>query len=77
MVDITKVQLNPIPPPIVELQSANKVLQGKNEALNAILLVGGVFIGLFIADKVITYLKENNERETKNKFPRVQTSSRG
>ena len=44
MVDITKVQLNPIPPPIVELQSANKVLQGKNEALNAILIVGGFLL---------------------------------
>ena len=71
MVDFTKLQAHPIPPPIIELQSANKVLQGKNKVLNAILIVGGVFLGLFIADKVIAYIKEENEQKIKNQFPRV------
>jgi hypothetical protein len=31
MVDITKVQLNPIPQPILELQEQNVMLQGKNK----------------------------------------------
>ena len=71
MVDITKIQLNPIPLPIIELQTANSTLQGKNKALRNILIVGGVLLGMFIADKVITYIKEENERKNKNKFPRV------
>ncbi|MBK9284099.1 MAG: hypothetical protein IPM51_07230 [Sphingobacteriaceae bacterium] len=76
MIDFTTIQANPIPPPIIELQAANSALQGKNKALNAILIVGGVLLGMFIADKVITYIKEENERKNKNKFPRVQASSR-
>lgn len=71
MIDFTTIQANPIPPPIIELQAANSALKGKNKALNAILIVGGVLLGMFIADKVITYIKEENERKNKNKFPRV------
>jgi hypothetical protein len=33
MVDITKVQLNPIPPTILELQEQNSLLQGKKKYL--------------------------------------------
>jgi hypothetical protein len=36
MVDITKIQLNPIPLPIVELQSVNATLKGKNNNLRNI-----------------------------------------
>ena len=71
MIDFTTIQANPIPPPIIELQAANSALQGKNKALNAILIVSGVLLGIFIAVKVITYIKEENERIYKNKFPRV------
>ncbi|MFO0357335.1 MAG: hypothetical protein ACK50A_10285 [Sphingobacteriaceae bacterium] len=71
MIDFTTIQANPIPPPIIELQTANSTLQGKNKALRNILIVGGVLLGIFIADKVITYIKEENERKNKNKFPRV------
>jgi len=71
MIDFTTIQANPIPPPIIELQAANSALQSKNKALNAILIVGGVLLGIFIAVKVITYIKEENERKNKNKFPRV------
>ena len=71
MVDITKIQLNPIPPPIVVLQTANAKLQGKNKALNTIVFVGSVLLGIFILDKVTTYIKEENERKNKNQFPRV------
>ena len=71
MVDITKIQLNPIPPPIIVLQSANTSLQGKNNRLRNILIVGGVIAVLYFGDKIITYIKEENERKNKNQFPRV------
>ena len=65
MIDFTTIQANPIPPPIIKLQVANSVLQGKNKALRNILIVGGVLLGIYIADKVITYIKEENERKIK------------
>jgi hypothetical protein len=71
MIDITKIELNPLPPPIIELQTANNTLQGKNKSLRNILIVGGVLLGIYIADKVITYIKEENERKSKSKFTRV------
>ena len=37
MVDITKVQLNPIPQPILELQEQNVMLQGKNKVFEKII----------------------------------------
>jgi len=61
MVDITKIELNPIPPPIIELQKANTILQGKNNTLRNTLIVVGILGLLFIGDKVITFLKEENE----------------
>ena len=63
MIDFTTIQANPIPPPIIELQAANSALQGKNKALRNILIVGGVILGIYIADKIITYIKEENERK--------------
>jgi hypothetical protein len=35
--DITKVQLNPIPLPIVELQEQNVMLKGKNKVLEKLI----------------------------------------
>ena len=63
MVDITKIQLNPIPPPIVVLQEANTKLQGNNNTLRNILIVGGVLVVLYLGDKIITYIGEENERK--------------
>ena len=37
MVDITKVQLNPIPQPILELQEQNVMLQGKNKVFEKVI----------------------------------------
>jgi hypothetical protein len=71
MVDITKIQLNPIPPPLVVLQNENTKLQGTNNTLRNILIVGGVLVLLYLGDKIITYIKEENERKNKSKFPRV------
>jgi hypothetical protein len=63
MVDITKIQLNPIPLPIVELQSVNATLKGKNNNLRNILIAGGLLAVLYFGDKFIDYLKEENERK--------------
>ena len=37
MVDISKVQLNPIPQPIIELQEQNIMLQGKNKVFEKVI----------------------------------------
>ena len=71
MIDITKVQLNPIPPPIVVLQTANTKLQGNNNTLRNILIVGGVIVALYLGDKIITYIGEANERKNTIKRPKV------
>jgi hypothetical protein len=76
MVDITKIQLNPIPPNIMELQTTNKILVGKNSVLTDVLIVGGAIALVFVGGIIIDYIKEENERKIKNQFPRVQTSSR-
>ena len=55
MVDITKIQLNPIPLPIVELQSVNATLKGKNNNLRNILIAGGLLAVLYFGDKFIDY----------------------
>jgi hypothetical protein len=69
MVDITKIQLNPIPPPIIELQTTNNKLEGKNTALRNILIICSVLVGIYIADKIITSIQLENEQ--KNKSPKV------
>ena len=66
MVDITKIQLNPIPLPIRELQSANNSLQEKNNTLRNILIAGGVLAILFFGNKIIKSIKAENERKNKN-----------
>jgi len=72
MIDITKIQLNPIPPPIVVLQRENNTLQSNNTTLRNILIVGGVLVVLYLGDKIITYIGEENERKSKNKFSRFK-----
>lgn len=64
MVDITKVQLNAIPAPIVVLQSANTTLQSKNQVLSAILIIGGIILGCIIVDRIISSFEEENQPKT-------------
>lgn len=71
MIDFTTIQANPIPLPIVELQSANTLLKGENKTLRNALIVGGVIVALYFGDKIITYIKKENERKNKNQFPRI------
>lgn len=66
MVDITKIQLNPIPPTMIELQSANILLNDKNKALLHIFITVGFLLGIYIIDKVAIYIKEENEQKNKN-----------
>jgi hypothetical protein len=61
MLDITKIQLNSIPPPIAVLQNTNTELQGKNKLLGNILIVGFILLSIYIADRVITYTEEESE----------------
>ena len=72
MIGFTTIQANPIPPPIIELQAANSALQGKNKMLRNILIVGGVLLGIYVANKFIKYIKEENERENKGKYPNIK-----
>jgi hypothetical protein len=56
ILDITKVQLNPIPQPIIELQEQNVMLQGKNKIFEKVifgLITAGVlsFIYYLIKEK--------------------------
>ena len=64
MIDFTTIQANPIPPPIIELQTVNTSLQGENNVLRNILFFGIVLLVIFNVDKVLTNLKE--ERKQKN-----------
>lgn len=65
MLDITKLQLNPIPLPVIDLQNANNNLQSKNSMLTNILTVGGVIAILYFGAKISTYIK--NEKVNKSK----------
>lgn len=54
MVDITKVQLNPIPQPILELQEQNVMLQGKNKVFEKVifgLITAGVITLIYFVIK--------------------------
>jgi hypothetical protein len=71
MIDITSIELNKLPPPIAELETANSVLRTRNTLLRNILIIGGAVVAIFIADKVIKYIKEENERKGKGEFPTI------
>lgn len=62
MIDITKVQLNPIPPPILELQKQNVLLEGKNRKIEKI-IIGGVLIGMIVL--IFYTIKDANARNEK------------
>jgi hypothetical protein len=59
MIDLTKVQLNPIPPPIVELQKQNVILEGKNRKIEKI-IIGGVLFGMIVL--IFYTIKDANTR---------------
>jgi hypothetical protein len=69
MIDFTKIHTNPIPPDIIELQTTNTQLEGKNTALRNILIICGVLLAIYITDKIITSIQLENEQ--KNKSPKV------
>jgi hypothetical protein len=62
MIDLTKVQLNPIPPPILELQKQNVILEGKNRKIEKI-IIGGVMIGMIVL--IFYTIKDANARNEK------------
>jgi hypothetical protein len=54
ILDITKVQLNPIPLPIAELQKQNVMLKGKNKVFEKVifgLITAGVIILIYYVIK--------------------------
>ena len=75
MIDITKVVLNPIPPPIEVLQSANNKLQGENKFLKNLLIIGGVIVSIYIIDKIATHIERENERKNKGVLPNNKKNS--
>ena len=64
MVDITKVQLNPIPPTILELQEQNSLLQGKKKVFEKVifgLITAGVITLIYFV--IITADTRNNKKD--------------
>lgn len=64
MVDITKVQLNPIPQSILELQEQNVMLQGKNNVFEKVifgLITAGVITLIYFVIK--TADTRNNKKD--------------
>lgn len=76
MIDFTTIQANPIPPTITELQIANKALQGKNNTLRNILIVGGIIAAIYIGYQIIKLNQEENERKNKGKYPNIKEGDR-
>ena len=65
MIDFTTIQANPIPPSIIELQSSNTLLKEENKMMKGLLIIGGILTVLYLGSKVLTYLKEDDERKNK------------
>jgi hypothetical protein len=61
MVDITKVQLNPIPLPIVELQKENLELQRKSKVFQKIIF-GAIAVGVLTLIYYIVKDESNKEK---------------
>ncbi len=62
--DITKVQLNPVPLPIVELQEQNVMLKGKNKVFEKVifgLITAGVITLIYFVIK--TADTRNNKKD--------------
>lgn len=65
MIDITTIELNKIPMPIAELESANSILRTRNAILQKILIIGGVVLAIIIANRIIKHNQEKNGRKHK------------
>ncbi len=63
MIDISNIQAFPIPPKIVELQTANAQLKDQNGLFKNILITGGILIGLLIIVKIYNQKREQNENK--------------
>jgi hypothetical protein len=66
MVDITKVQLNPIPPPIAELQNTNAKLLNNQKTINTVFYSLGLLITVIIVLSILNQNVETNERREEN-----------
>lgn len=65
MVDITTIQVNPIPPPIQELQKMNTALNSENKLLRKIIIVTSIIVVLTVANEIHKQIKYKNERNRK------------
>ena len=63
ILDITKVQLNPIPLPIVELQNQNVILKEQNKVFEKVILVVIGAGTLLLIYYVIKYADERHEKQ--------------
>lgn len=66
MVDITRVQLNPIPPQITELQNTNAMLLNNQKTINIVFYSVGILITVLISLKILNQNLETNERREEN-----------
>lgn len=65
MVDITNLQVNPIPPSILELQNLNTSIKSENKLLRNIIIVAGVVVALAVANEILKQIEYKNERNRK------------
>jgi hypothetical protein len=69
MIDFTKIQTVPVPPPITTLQKANANLTTENKLIKRLMYVGVGIIALYAIYKIYKRHEENDTNE-KNQFPR-------
>mgnify|MGYP001034309234 CR=1 FL=1 len=67
MIDITQVLAFPIPPKIMELQTANAELKDQNGLFKNILIVGTVLLGLAVVVTIYNQTQTQNERDKYNR----------
>jgi hypothetical protein len=69
MIDFTKIQTVPVPPPITTLQKANANLTTENKSIKRFMYVGVGILALYAVYKI--YKKhEKNEASEKSQSPR-------
>ena len=62
MIDITTLQVNPIPPTILELQNLNTNITNENKVLRNIIIGVTVIVILTVANEIYKQIQFNNER---------------
>ncbi len=62
MIDITTLQVNPIPPTILELQNLNTNITNENKVLRNIIIGVTVVAILTVANEIYKQIQFNNER---------------